>query len=148
MAKSIKKEQKKTNEYILIDKEPEKTIFDIGYILIENINTTTDLNKIKLLSMTGTYNKNFNKRKQDIIKNTNEYKTKYETLRQNNIDNYNKYLREKDILFTKWKQSQNIKDLYQLISIKTPEYIDIPDIYTINSIDKYERTKERKYLNK
>jgi hypothetical protein len=113
------------------EKVPEKTIFDIGYILIDNLITTTDINKTKLLSATGTYNKKLDEQKNERIKKTNEYKNKYETPRRNNIDNYNKYLRNKEILYTKWTNTKHIKDLYELISMKTPEYIEVSDIYTI-----------------
>lgn len=114
--------------------EEDRKIFEFGYILIDNLNTTTDINKTKLLSASGTYNKKLNEQKEDRIKKTNEYKNKYETPRKNNIDNYDKYLRNKDILYKKWKNTNHIKDLYELISIKTPEYIDVPDIYTIHPI--------------
>ena len=55
------------------------SIIDIGYLLINNINSKTDLNKIKLLSSIGDYKKeNENKKKLEM-----EMKTKYMNLYEN-----------------------------------------------------------------
>ena len=47
------------------------SILDIGYLLIDNINSKTDLNKVKLISSIGNYKKELEtKRKMEIeIKN-------------------------------------------------------------------------------
>jgi hypothetical protein len=108
------------------------SIIDIGHILIDNvINIKTDSNKIKLLSSLKNHNKYISDKNEEIIKNTNIYKTKYETPRKNNNDNYDKFLRTKEQLFNKWNKSKKVKDLYDLISLQQPEYIDVPNIYTI-----------------
>lgn len=108
------------------------SIIDIGHILIDNIiNIKTDSNKIKLLSSLKDHNKDISDMNDDIIKNINIYKTNYEIPRKNNNDNYDKFLRTKEQLFNKWQKSKKVKDLYDLISLQQPEYIDIPDIYTI-----------------
>ena len=108
------------------------SIIDIGHILIDNvINIKTDSNKIKLLSSLKDHNKDISEKKEEIISKTNIYMTKYELPRKNNNDNYDKYLRTKELLFNKWQKSKKVKDLYDLISLQQPEYIDVPDIYTI-----------------
>jgi hypothetical protein len=108
------------------------SIIDIGHLLIDNIiNIKIDSNKIKLLSSLKDHNKYISDKNQEIIINTNIYKTKYEMPRKNNNDNYDKFLRTKEQLFNKWNKSKKVKDLYDLISLQQPEYIDVPDIYTI-----------------
>lgn len=108
------------------------SLFDIGYILIDNIiNVKNDNNKTKLLAAIKIHNKDINDTKQEIIKRRNIYLNKYDIHRKNNIDNYDKYLMQKKVLFDKWKQSNKVKDLYDLISLQQPEYIEVNDIYTI-----------------
>jgi hypothetical protein len=115
------------------------SLFDIGYILIDNIiNVKNDSNKIKLLSAVKTHNIEVSNKKEEIIRKTNIYLNEYEIKRKNNNNNYDKFLKKKEDLFNKWKQSKKIKDLYNLISLQQPEYEDVPDIYTINKIDNYE----------
>ena len=41
------------------------------------------------------------------------------------------FVLDKEQLFNKWNKSKKVKDLYDLISLQQPEYIDVPDIYTI-----------------
>jgi hypothetical protein len=110
------------------------TILDIGYILIDNINSKTDLNKMKLINAIETYKKEIKEKKKIEIELINKYKNNYENKRNNNNDNYNQYLRENKLLFDKWNKSKTIKDLYEYISLKTPEYEEIEDIYTIRPI--------------
>jgi hypothetical protein len=108
-----------------------KSITEIGYVLIDNIiNIKNDNNKTKLLSDVKTFNMNIMENNEQIIKNRNKYSTKYDIPRQKNNDNYDKYLKNKEILYNKWKQSKTIKDLYSLLELKRPEYIEIEDIYT------------------
>ena len=55
------------------------SILEIGYLLINNINSKTDLNKIKLMSSIGNYKKEIeNKKKLEM-----EMKTKYMNLYEN-----------------------------------------------------------------
>lgn len=107
---------------------------NIGFILVDNINNKNDINKVKLLSSVGNFNKNLEKQKEYVIKKQNDYFIKYETPRKNNIDNYNKYLLDKNILYEKWNISKNIKDLYELLSLNKPIINDVPEIYTIHAI--------------
>ena len=108
------------------------SIIDIGHILIDNvINIKTDSNKIKLITALKYHNKDILDKKEEIIKKTNIYTTKYDMPRKDNINNYDKFLRTKELLFNKWKQSKKVKDLYNLISLQQPEYIEVPEIYTI-----------------
>ena len=69
-------------------------------------------------------------KKEEIIKNRNIYLTKYDIPRKNNNDNYDKYIKDKQILYNKWKQSKAVKDLYSLLALKRPEYNEVEDIYT------------------
>ena len=108
-----------------------KLITDIGYVLIDNIiNIKNDNNKIKLLSDVKNFNKNIMENNEKIIKNRNIYSMDYDMKRQKNNDNYDKYLKDKEILYNKWKKSKAVKDLYLLIGLKRPEYIEVDDIYT------------------
>lgn len=108
-----------------------KLINDIGYVLIDNIiNIKNDNNKIKLLSEIKQFNKDIMDKKEEIIKNRNIYLTKYDIPRKNNNDNNDKYLKDKEILYNKWKQSKTVKDLYSLLALKRPEYNEVIDIYT------------------
>jgi adenine C2-methylase RlmN of 23S rRNA A2503 and tRNA A37 len=110
------------------------TIIDIGYILLDNINSKNDLNKIKLIEAIERYNKEINEKNKLEIYNKNKYETNYENKRKDNIDNYNQYLRENKILYDKWIKSKKTKDLYEYISLKKPEYEEVDDIYTFNPI--------------
>jgi hypothetical protein len=107
------------------------SIFDIGYILIDNINLKNDSNKIKLLSAIKNHNKEISDKNEEITRKRNIYIKEYDMKRKNNIDNYDKFLRKKEELFNIWKQSKKVKDLYNLISLQQPEYEEINDIYTI-----------------
>lgn len=108
------------------------TIIDIGYILIDNINSKT--NKLKLINAIETYKKEIKDEMDNQIKNRNNYIKNYENKRKQNDDNYNQYLRENKILYTKWIQSKKIKDLYEYVSHKKPYYEEVEEIYTINPI--------------
>jgi hypothetical protein len=103
------------------------SILDIGHILIDNINSKTDLNKAKLLSFIGNYKKEIeNKREIEIKrKNINSYEIKM----ANNKILYDKYISENQILFNKWKKNNKPKDLYEYISHKKPELEEINYIY-------------------
>ena len=107
---------------------------NIGYLLIDNINTKNNSNKDKLLSAVNKFNKELQKKQEYEIKRRNEYNIKYDTPRKNNIDNYNKYINDKKILYDKWDTSKNIKDLYELLSLNKPIIKDVDDIYTIYPI--------------
>lgn len=125
------------------------SLIDIGYILIDNIiNIKNDTNKTKLLSSVKNHNKHISDKKEELIEKRNIYINDYETPRKNNIDNYNKYLRNKEFLYDKWKKSKTVKDLYELISLKQPEYIEIPiDIYSV-SMMKFKHQEEIKEKGK
>lgn len=105
------------------------SIIDIGYILLDNINSKT--NKIKLINAIETYKKNIKDENDKEIKNRNIYINNYQNKRKNNEDNYNQYLRENNLLYNKWLKSKKTKDLYEYISHKKPHYEEIEDIYTI-----------------
>lgn len=110
------------------------SIIDIGYILLDTINSKTDLNKIKLMNAVKTYKKKMNDKKENEINNRNKYITNYENKRKKNEDNYNLYLRENKLLYNKWIQTKKTKELYEYVSHKKPYYDEIDDIYTINPI--------------
>lgn len=113
------------------------SIIDIGYILLDNINSKTDLNKLKLINAIETYKKNIKDEKEIEKNNRNKYITNYENKRKNNEDNYNKYLRENKLLYNKWLQTKKTKELYEYISHKKPYYEEIDEIYTINPISQH-----------
>ena len=107
------------------------SIIDIGYLLINNINSKTDLNKIKLLSSIGDYKKeNENKKKLEIEMKT-KYMNLYENKRIKNKKIYDKYINENQLLYNKWKKNNKPKDLYEYISHKKPELEEVEDIYTL-----------------
>ena len=88
------------------------SIIDIGYLLINNINSKTDLNKIKLLSSIGDYKKeNENKKKLEMEMKT-KYMNLYENKRIRNKKIYDKYINENQLLYNKWKKNNKPKDLY------------------------------------
>ena len=103
---------------------------NIGFILIDNINNKIDLDKIKLMDVIGKYNKNKNLRIENETKKMDEYKKKYELPRKTNDDNYEKYLINYNKKYYKWIETNNIKDLFELVSIKKPELKEVPEIYT------------------
>lgn len=107
------------------------TIIDIGYILIDNINFKNEINKLKLINKIETYKKAIKDKNQIEIDNINKYKINYENKRKNNNNRYNQYLRENKILYDKWIKSKKTIDFLEYISLKKPEYEEIPDIYTI-----------------
>jgi hypothetical protein len=107
------------------------SIIDIGYLLINNINSKTDLNKIKLLSSIGDYKKeNENKKKLEMEMKT-KYMNLYENKRIRNKKIYDKYMNENQLLYNKWKKNNKPKDLYEYISHKKPELEDVEDIFTL-----------------
>jgi hypothetical protein len=108
------------------------SILEIGYLLINNINSKTDLNKIKLMSSIGNYKKeNENKRKIELELKT-KYMDLYENKRIRNTALYNKYITENKFLYNKWKKNNKPKDLYEYISHKKPELEEVEDIYTLH----------------
>ena len=107
------------------------SILEIGYLLIDNITSKTDINKIKMMSSIGNYKKELeNKRKKEL-----EIKTKYMNLYENkrirNKTLYDTYINENQILFNKWKKNNKPKDLYEYISHKKPDLEEVEDIYTL-----------------
>ena len=112
------------------------SVIDIGYLLIDNINSKIDLNKIKLMSLIGTYKKELEANKNKENEKKTKYYNNYESKRQANINKYNKYLTENKVLMDKWKKTNKAKDLFEYISVKKPELEDVEDIYTINPINK------------
>ena len=109
-------------------------ITDIGHILLDNINSKTDFNKIKLINAIENYKDEINKINKLNIFNKNKYETNYANKRDKNINIYNQYLMENKILYDKWNKSKKANDLYAYINHKKPEYEEIEDIYTINPI--------------
>lgn len=108
-----------------------KNIVDIGYLLIDNINIKkSDKIKNKLFNKITKYNENKKESHKKKVENTQYYLENYQNIRENNEELYNKYLEERLVLFNKWKESNNIKDLYEYLSLERPEYIEVPDVYT------------------
>ena len=116
-----------------------KNIVDIGYLLIDNINIKksdninikkSDKIKNKLFDKITKYNENKKESHKKKVENTQYYLENYQNIRENNEELYNKYLEERLVLFNKWKESNNIKDLYEYLSLERPEYIEVPDVYT------------------
>lgn len=105
---------------------------EIGFILIDNITNKIDLDKIKLMNSINEYNKNKNLIIENEKKKIEKYKNKYEIPRKNNEDNYQQYLINYKNKYDKWNKSKNVKDLFELVSIKKPIFQDVPDIYSYN----------------
>lgn len=103
---------------------------NIGFILIDNINNKIDLDKIKLMNEIEKYNKNKKLLIEAETKKMDEYKKKYELFRKINEENYEKYLVNYNKKYNKWIDTNNVKDLFELVSIKKPELKEIPEIYT------------------
>jgi hypothetical protein len=107
------------------------SIFDIGYLLIDNINSKTDLNKVKLISSIGNYKKELETKRKMETEIKNKYMNLYGNKRIKNKELYDKYMNENQILFNKWKKNNKPKDLYEYISHKKPELEEVDDIYTL-----------------
>jgi len=107
------------------------SIFDIGYLLIDNINSKTDLNKVKLISSIGNYKKELETKRKMETEIKNKYMNLYGNKRIRNKELYDKYMNENQILFNKWKKNNKPKDLYEYISHKKPELEEVDDIYTL-----------------
>jgi len=107
------------------------SILDIGYLLIDNINSKTDLNKVKLISSIGNYKKELETKRKMEIEIKNKYMNLYGNKRIRNKELYDKYMNENQILFNKWKKNNKPKDLYEYISHKKPELEEVDDIYTL-----------------
>lgn len=108
----------------------EDNIIYLGNLIINNINSNTDMNKIKLLNELTNYRK-----KKDILEqkkqyNIDIYNDTYDKPRKLNNKKYETYFKERELLYNKWILSKNVKDLYDLLALKSPIYNEIPDIYT------------------
>ena len=75
------------------------------------------------------YNQDKNLKIEMKNKKYEEYYKKYELPRKTNEENYQKYITNYNKKYNKWVESNNIKDLFELVSIKKPELIDVPVIY-------------------
>jgi hypothetical protein len=104
----------------------------LGNLLIDNINSNTDLKKIKLLTEITKYRKNNNNKKRLELMLIDEYDIKYNKPRLLNNINYDEYVKQRLELYNKWYSTKNIKDLYDLLALKAPDYAEIPDIYTFH----------------
>ena len=107
------------------------SILDIGYLLIDNINSKTDLNKVKLINSIGNYKKELETKRKMETEIKNKYMNLYGNKRIKNKELYDKYMNENQILFNKWKKNNKPKDLYEYISHKKPELEEVDDIYTL-----------------
>jgi len=108
----------------------EDNIIFLGNLLIDNINSNTDLKKIKLLNEITKYKNNKDIEKDKEMKQIDSYMNTYNKPRISNNKKYETYFKEREILYNKWYISKNIKDLYELLALKSPEYVEIPEIYT------------------
>jgi len=104
---------------------------NIGFILIDNINNKIDLDKIKLMNEIQKYNKDKKLINDLRNKKMEEYNKKYEVPRKTNRDNYDIYINNYNKKYKKWSETNNIKDLYELVSIKKPDLIEVPEIYKL-----------------
>jgi hypothetical protein len=107
------------------------SILEIGYLLIDNINSKTDINKIKLMSSVGNYKKEIENNKKIELELKNKYMNLYENKRIRNKVIYDKYINENKLLFNKWKKNNKPKDLYEYISHRKPDLEEVEDIYTL-----------------
>lgn len=106
---------------------------NIGFILIDNINNKIDLDKIKLMNAIGKYNKDNKIIELKETKKREEYNKKYVLERKINQENYEKYITNYNKKYKKWIETNNIKDLFELVSIKKPELKEIPEIYSVSA---------------
>lgn len=107
---------------------------NIGFILIDNINNKLDLDKIKLMNEIEKYNKDKKLNIENEIKKKDEYMKKYELPRKNNEENYEKYISNYNKKYNRWVESKNVKDLFELVSIKKPVFEEVPEIYKLFNI--------------
>ena len=81
----------------------------LGNLLIDNINSNTDLKKIKLLTEITKYRKNNNNKKRLELMLIDEYDIKYNKPRLLNNINYDEYVKQRLELYNKWYSTKNIK---------------------------------------
>jgi len=112
------------------------TTLDIGYLLVDNINSKTDINKIKLLGAITNYKNEIEKKTKKEKDKQNKYYMEYESKRRSNNEKYNKYMKDNKVLFDKWRKSKKSNDLYNYITLKKPDIEEVEEIYTINSVIK------------
>jgi hypothetical protein len=106
------------------------TINSIGFLLVDNINSKTDINKVKLMGSINSYKNELEKKQKKEKDKKNKYYNEYESKRINNNEKYNKYMKDNKTLFDKWRKSKKSNDLYNYLTLKKPDIEEVEDIYT------------------
>ena len=103
---------------------------DFGLLLTSAINSPSPIIKTKILSSCDNHRKELLKKQEIAMKKQENYNNNYERKRDEDEVIYRDYLQQRLLLLNKWKQTGNIKDLNNLISLKVPE-LNLPkEIYT------------------
>lgn len=107
---------------------------ELGQLLILAINSNTQKNK-------DLFMLNVEKHKKDMIKNSEHlnkqkefYLSNYEQKRNKNNLSYDEYIHNRHLLLNKWKATNKLQDLQQLVVYPMPKMYDIPEIYTYDII--------------
>ena len=106
-------------------------VSEVGFSLLNYIDNSDDLSaKATLLKLLNDHKDNKNKENDELIKATTLYNVKYEQPRNENNINYNIYYNQREELYNKWKESNELKDLIELVNLLPPDMKHVPDIYT------------------
>lgn len=107
------------------------TIETIGYLLVDNINSKTDINKVKLMSSITNYKNELEKKAKKEKDRKNKYYNDYESKRIANNEKYAKYMKDNKALYDKWRKSKKSNDLYNYLTLRKPNLEDVDDVYTM-----------------
>jgi len=106
-------------------------VSELGFSLLNYIDNSEDLAaKANLLKLLDDYKNNKNKENDELINAITLYNVKYEQPRNENNINYENYYSSREILYNKWKESNELKDLINLVNLLPPDIKYVPDIYT------------------
>lgn len=120
------------------------TLLDNIYIHLSNyIENKNDIDKSKIMILVKEHYDNLKKEEDIIIEKKQKYNTLIENLRIENDMKYNDYSISKNELFLKWKLSNKLEDLIELVKKSPPELKNIPEIYTYTFFNKKEEKKKK-----
>ena len=107
---------------------------ELGLLLIMAVSNNTQKNKDIFLANIEKHKKTVTSNNDIIQKQKDFYVVNYEQKRNENNSNYEEYIHNRLLLFNKWKTTNKLQDLQQLINYAKPEFYDVNEIYTYNIV--------------
>jgi len=107
---------------------------DIGALLLIAINNNTQKNKDLLMLKIDDNKKNIIANTDLLNKQKEFYLNNYELKREQNNAIYEEYLHNRRLLLNKWKMTNKLQDLQQLVIYPMPKLYDIDETYTYDII--------------